>query len=306
MSTDSTTTATAPAAPKDSNLPPAAAAAAHAAVHSATNNDEDNASLKREVTVLSDPSNFTVTHPLYSPWTLWFDSATKQDKAKSWEESLAKVISFQSVEHFWGLYNNIVPPSNLGAGSNYYLFKQGIKPAWEDAANEKGGKWSVQLPRGKYSDQIDQYWLYTMLAAIGETFETPYSDSPSSSSSDTPADSSSSPSSSAAPTDSAPPPPAATTQPSPLPSTFSNEITGVIVSVRKAFYRINIWTRTSNPDPVHKARIENIGRHFKYGVLGFEKGLTFSERDKVSSDVEFVSHTDSQAKYGTKVTKWTV
>lgn len=121
-----------------------------------------------------------------------------------------------------------------------------------------------------------------MLAAIGETFETPYSeeaDATSSSSADSPPSSSSQPIS-----------------PAPLPSTFSNEITGVIVSVRKAFYRINIWTRTSSPDPAHKARIENIGRHFKYGVLGFDKGLTFSERDKVSSDVEFVSHSDSQQK----------
>lgn len=152
-----------PAAPQDSNLPPTAAAAAHAAVDSATNGDE---ATQRDVTVLSDPANFTVTHPLYSPWTLWFDSASKQDKAKSWEESLAKVISFQSVEHFWGLYNNIVPPSNLGANSNYYLFKQGIVPAWEDEANKQGGKWSVQLPRGKYSDQIDQFWLYTVRATV--------------------------------------------------------------------------------------------------------------------------------------------
>ncbi|BGP57540.1 hypothetical protein JCM8202_002260 [Rhodotorula sphaerocarpa] len=299
-------TAAAPAAPQDSNLPPAAAAAAHAAVASATSADAET---QRDVTVLSDPANFTVTHPLYSPWTLWFDSASKQDKAKSWEESLAKVISFQSVEHFWGLYNNIVPPSSLGAGSNYYLFKQGIVPAWEDQANKEGGKWSVQLPRGKYSDQIDQYWLYTMLAAIGETFETPYSDEPPSSAPDS-ADADA-PESESAPS-SAPQPPAdapassSSAAPSPLPSTFSNEITGVIVSVRKAFYRINIWTRTSNPEPVHKARIENIGRHFKYGVLGFDKGLTFSQKDKVSSDVEFVSHADSQAKYGTKVTKWTV
>ncbi|GAA5953726.1 hypothetical protein JCM8115_004131 [Rhodotorula mucilaginosa] len=281
MSTD-----TAP--PDNSNLPPNAAAAAHAAVvEAATNGDP---ATKRDVTVLSDPAHFTVTHPLYSPWTLWFDSASKQDKAKSWEEALAKVISFQSVEHFWGLYNNIVPPSNLGAGSNYYLFKQGIKPAWEDEANAKGGKWSVQLPRGKYSEQIDQYWLYTMLAAIGETFETPYSEEADPSS---PSAADFRPSSSSI-------------SPAPLPSTFSNEITGVIVSVRKAFYRINIWTRTSSPDPAHKARIENIGRHFKYGVLGFDKGLTFSERDKVSSDVEFVSHSDSQQKYGTKITKWTV
>ena len=109
------------------------------------------------------------------------------------------------------------------------------------------------------------------MAAIGETFETPYSD-PSSSDSSTDSPSS----------------------PSHLPPTFSNEITGVIVSARKAFYRINIWTRTSSPGD--QERIENIGRHFKYGVLGFDKGLTFSEKDKVSSDVEFVSHKDSQAK----------
>lgn len=60
------------------------------------------------------------------------------------------------------LYNNIIAPSLLSANSNYYLFKQGIKPAWEDDANEKGGKWSVQLPRGKYTDAIDNMWLYTV------------------------------------------------------------------------------------------------------------------------------------------------
>lgn len=60
-------------------------------------------------------------------------------------------------------------------------------PAWEDEANKKGGKWSIQLPREKHKANIDQMWLYTvslsllrlmtmltgckMLAAIGETFE---------------------------------------------------------------------------------------------------------------------------------------
>ena len=33
------------------------------------------------------------------------------------------------------LYNNIVPPSHIAVNSNYYLFKKGIKPAWEDPAN---------------------------------------------------------------------------------------------------------------------------------------------------------------------------
>lgn len=243
----------------------------------------------QDLTVFDSVTAFTVRHPLYARWQLWFDSASKQDKAKSWDEALVKVISFDSVEEFWGLYNNIVPPSMIHPNSNYYLFKEGIKPAWEDAANSKGGKWSVQLPRGKYTETIDNYWLYTMLAAIGETFETPFTPSTSTSTSTTPSDSDS------------------------LPTAFSDEVTGVIVSARKAFFRINIWTRSStSPSPPPnsnieeiKSRLENIGKHFKYGVLTFdqEKGLKISERDKVSSDVEFVSHKDSTAKYGVKVVK---
>lgn len=91
----STSTPKSPEAP-ESNLPPAAAAASHAAVKTAISSNND------DVTVLSDTTNFNVKHPLYSPWTLWFDSASKQDKAKSWEEALSEVISFQSVEEFWG------------------------------------------------------------------------------------------------------------------------------------------------------------------------------------------------------------
>lgn len=81
--------------------------------------------------------------------TLWFDNASKQDKAKSWDEQLTEVLSFDTVEAFWGyvlkfeiscmvlipqysLYNHIVPPSHIAANSNYYLFKKGIRPAWED------------------------------------------------------------------------------------------------------------------------------------------------------------------------------
>lgn len=53
-------------------------------------------------TVFEDPAHFTVKHPLHSTWQLWFDSASKQDKAKSWDDALMKVIDFDSVEEFWG------------------------------------------------------------------------------------------------------------------------------------------------------------------------------------------------------------
>lgn len=95
-----------PPAPTPSNLPPQAAAAAHSAVSTASKDEGD-------LTVLSSPTDFTVKHPLYSPWTLWFDSASKQDKSKSWEEALTKVISFHSVEEFWGSVRTLFPLDQL-------------------------------------------------------------------------------------------------------------------------------------------------------------------------------------------------
>ena len=38
-------------------------------------------------------------------------------------DDIRKVVAFDSVEEFWGLYNNIVPPSQLPGKANYYLFK---------------------------------------------------------------------------------------------------------------------------------------------------------------------------------------
>ena len=40
-------------------------------------------------------------------------------------DDIRRVVTFDSVEEFWGLYNNIVPPSQLPGKANYYLFKVG-------------------------------------------------------------------------------------------------------------------------------------------------------------------------------------
>lgn len=64
------------------------------------------------------------------------------------------------------LYNNIVPPSQLPQKANYYLFKEGIIPAWEDEANKNGGKWSIQLPKDKNRGNVDKMWLYTVSGRI--------------------------------------------------------------------------------------------------------------------------------------------
>ena len=60
------------------------------------------------VTVFDDPANFNVKHALQNTWTLWF---TKPPSGKQdWNELLKEVISFDSVEEFWGIY---VCPTHL-------------------------------------------------------------------------------------------------------------------------------------------------------------------------------------------------
>jgi hypothetical protein len=47
------------------------------------------------------------------------------------------------------------------------LFKDGIQPMWEDAANARGGKWVLRMKKGVAS----QLWEETLLAMIGEQFD---------------------------------------------------------------------------------------------------------------------------------------
>jgi hypothetical protein len=47
------------------------------------------------------------------------------------------------------VYNHLNRPHQLregGAGEEFQLFAEGIKPTWEDPANAKGGKLVVRLP----------------------------------------------------------------------------------------------------------------------------------------------------------------
>lgn len=62
----------------------------------------------------------------------------------------------------YSVFNNIVKVSRLDISSNYHLFKKGIRPEWEDAANEHGGKFSVQFPKNRTGEAINDLWLYTV------------------------------------------------------------------------------------------------------------------------------------------------
>ena len=95
-----------------------------------------------------------------------------------------------------------------------------MRPEWEDAQNKHGGKWSYQF-REKRNVNIDELWLHTQLAAIGETLE----------------------------------------------DEGDNEIMGVVINVRKAFYRLGLWTqgvgKTKGDNTGGKDTLLKIGSNFK-------------------------------------------
>jgi translation initiation factor 4E len=141
--------------------------------------------------------------------------------------------------------NNITPTSELALKSDYHLFKQGVRPEWEDPQNKHGGKWAFQF-KDKKAINIDALWLHVMLAAIGENLE----------------------------------------------DENDGEVMGVVVNVRKGFYRVGLWTRTvGKPLGGEKGKTQSSDGKEVLMKLGkrFKQALQLKENEPV----EFSGHTDS-------------
>lgn len=85
------------------------------------------------------------------------------------EQALVPVVSFQTVEHFWRVYDHLARPPQIQTSgqTTYHIFKHGIKPTWEDDNNSRGGSWIVRLRKGLAA----HFWEQLLLALIGEQFE---------------------------------------------------------------------------------------------------------------------------------------
>ena len=107
-------------------------------------------------------------HKLESFYTLWYSRRLSPSRTTKihYNDLVKAVISFQSVEQFWRIHLNIMAPSQFPTPGAYHVFKNGIKPMWEDPANKQGGKWFAII-RKKF---IDRCWENLLLALVGEQF----------------------------------------------------------------------------------------------------------------------------------------
>nr|XP_061810494.1 eukaryotic translation initiation factor 4E type 2-like [Nerophis lumbriciformis] len=107
-------------------------------------------------------------HPLQYNYTFWYSrrNQSRVASAQSYEQNIRRIGTVASVEQFWKFYSHLVRPGNLSEHIDFHLFKEGIKPMWEDECNRGGGKWIIRLRKGLAS----RFWENLILAMLGEQF----------------------------------------------------------------------------------------------------------------------------------------
>ncbi|XP_017154116.1 eukaryotic translation initiation factor 4E1-like [Drosophila miranda] len=108
-----------------------------------------------------------IKHPLEHTWTVWH---WENDRSKHWSDMLIEVTSFNTVEDFFTVYYFIKPPSQLSDFNDYMVFKQGVRPMWEDDINKDGGRWIIMLDKNTKA-MNDKLWQDLLLCSIGECFQ---------------------------------------------------------------------------------------------------------------------------------------
>ncbi|CAN0337531.1 unnamed protein product, partial [Laminaria digitata] len=89
----------------------------------------------------NEPEDTTGVHQtlIQNRYCFWYyrKGAQKEsrDPSEAYESGIKVVESFQTVEHFWRIYNHILRADQVPNATDVHLFRDGIKPTWEDASN---------------------------------------------------------------------------------------------------------------------------------------------------------------------------
>lgn len=132
----------------------------------------ETSSDKQEAASLLPSSPTNKAFRLNAKWTLWFDNPRLAPAGSDWKDNLKQCGSFDTIESFWRIFNNLKPASELSLNSNYSVFRYGVEPSWEDHSNRDGGKFVLTMfKKDTKSGKCDECWLFTVLAIVGETMD---------------------------------------------------------------------------------------------------------------------------------------
>ena len=121
----------------------------------------------------SENSN-ELNHPLFTNFTFWFrinETSTLNPYKNSinfidYENQVKKLSTFSTIEDFWKIFQHLKKPDELNIGIEIDLFKNEIKPVWEEEVNKNGGKIALKLNKN-FTSII---WEELIFAFIGGNF----------------------------------------------------------------------------------------------------------------------------------------
>jgi len=94
------------------------------------------------------------------------ERAPKYLKKEDYLKELKRAGTFQTVSSFWKCWMEVQQICNVNSPINYHLFKEPIKPIWEDSNNIKGGKWVVVMPSSTTQEQSIKLWISLMVTVL--------------------------------------------------------------------------------------------------------------------------------------------
>ena len=109
---------------------------------------------------------------LKNKFTFWFriseeilknQAPNKSLDTNEYESQVKKIAEFDTIEDFWAIYQHLKKPDNCKPGIEFQLFKEPIKPMWEDENNKNGGKLTLKTKK----DYTTIIWEELLLAFIG-------------------------------------------------------------------------------------------------------------------------------------------
>lgn len=122
-----------------------------------------------------------MSHPLQHKWAIFLHYPSHFTTYA--QEASEEACSFDTVEDFWRYFeyiplcskvfthieaDTVIHPRIDGRVlEGYGLFKDGIRPEWEDPINAKGGHWEMKMAYDL--DILDETWRCVVLGLIGET-----------------------------------------------------------------------------------------------------------------------------------------
>ena len=83
---------------------------------------------------------------------------------KEYENQVKKIAEFETIEDFWAIFQHLRKPDSCKPGIEFQMFKNPVKPMWEDENNKNGGKITLKLRK----DFTTIIWEEMIFALIGD------------------------------------------------------------------------------------------------------------------------------------------